>query len=317
VAELARELGLAEDELRADIDLLGMIGRPPFSPDLLGMIGRPPFSPDDLIDISVDARGRVTVALDQSFSRPPQLTGFEALALTAAAQEVAPADPAVVSALQKLTARLPRPAREMYAALARRVAAAAPPPRGTEELLARLRRAAEVRREVLLEYDKEGRGASEERRIRPLAVIDHVGRWYVVGYDVGRSAERTFRLDRVRAARETGETFPDPGPLDAGRFQRATLFFPTGAERPVTFRFSPAVEAWTVARHGERARRLPGGGAETTIESAGVAYAVQLALSFAGEAEVIAPPEAREAVRDAAARALERYDETVAPKEVP
>jgi len=55
-----------------------------------------------LIDISVDERDRVTVALDQSFSRPPQLTPLEALALAAAAQEVAPADPAVMSALAKL-----------------------------------------------------------------------------------------------------------------------------------------------------------------------------------------------------------------------
>src|SRR5207248_5708121 len=93
VDELARELGLPSEELMEDIDLLGFVGRPPFSPD-------------DLIDITVDERGRVSVMLDQSFSRPPQLTGLEALALAAAAQEAAPADPAVVSALRKLTDKL-------------------------------------------------------------------------------------------------------------------------------------------------------------------------------------------------------------------
>src|SRR5262249_26203583 len=64
LAGLAGELGLEVEELRQDIDLLGLVGRPPFSPD-------------DLIDISVDERDRVTVALDQSFSRPPQLTPLE------------------------------------------------------------------------------------------------------------------------------------------------------------------------------------------------------------------------------------------------
>src|SRR5207248_11492952 len=119
LSELAQELGLDAEQLRDDIEFLGLVGRPPFSPD-------------DLIDISVDERGRVAVALDQSFSRPPQLTALEALALAAAAQETAPADPAVLFGVQKLAARLPPRARELYSALAHRVAAAAPPPRGTE-----------------------------------------------------------------------------------------------------------------------------------------------------------------------------------------
>jgi predicted DNA-binding transcriptional regulator YafY len=295
VAQLARELGLETDDLLADIDLLAMVGRPPFSPD-------------DLIDISVDERGRVAVALDQSFSRAPQLTAFEALALAAAAQETAPADPVVMFGVEKLAARLPGRARELYSGLARRVIAAAPPPRGTEEILATLRRAAEGRREIALEYDKQGRGDSAQRIIRPRAVLEHGGRWYVYAYDMARAADRTFRADRIRTARETGATFADMGPLDAALFERDRLFFPTGAERPVTLRFSPAVEAWALARHFDAARRIEGGGAEATIDSAGEAYAVSLVLSFAGEAEAVAPPDLRAAVRDAAERALARYE---------
>src|SRR5262249_31223167 len=159
-----------------------------------GMVGRPPFSPDDLIDISVDDAGRVSVSLDQSFSRPPQLTALEALALAAAAQEVAPGEPAVASALAKLTEQLPTAAQSLYTTLARRGAAAAPPPSGTAPLLQQLRAAADAHREVVLEYDKEGRGAAEERPLRPLAVLEHGGRWYVVGVDITKGAERTFRL---------------------------------------------------------------------------------------------------------------------------
>ena len=297
VEQLARELGLDTDELIADIDLLAMVGRPPFSPD-------------DLIDISVDERGRVAVALDQSFSQPPQLTALEALALATAAQETAPADPIVKFGVDKIAARLPPRARELYATLAHRVAAAAPVPRGTEELLATLRRAAETRSEIALEYDKDGRGQTSERIIRPRAVLDHAGRWYVYAHDVGRNAARTFRADRIRSARATGETFPDMGALDPGLFERETLFFPTGAERAVTIRFSPAVEAWAMARHGEKARRMEGGGAEASIESAGESYVVGLVLSFAGEAEAVAPPDIRAAVRDAAERALRQYQQS-------
>ena len=292
--ELARELGLDPSELRADIDLLGLVGRPPFDPD-------------DLIDISVDEAGRVSVALDQSFSRPPQLVAQEALALAAAAEEVAPADPAVLSALAKLTDKLPASARQLYAAVARRVIGATPAPKGAEAILAQLRRAAETKREVALDYDKDGRGKPEERTLRPHAVIDHGGRWYVLGEDAVKSAERTFRVDRVLAVRETGRDFADPGPLDPARFQREHLFFPSGVERPVVLRFSAPAAPWALSRYGDKARRLESGGADVVIESAGTAYAVSLALSFAGEAEIVSPPEAREALRAEVQRTLGRY----------
>jgi proteasome accessory factor B len=138
-------------------------------------------------------------------------------------------------------------------------------------------------------------------------VIDHGGTWYVIGHDLGREAERTFRVDRVLSVRETGRSFPDPGPLDAGRFQREQLFFPSGREQPVTLRFSPAAAAWALARYGPRAHALPDGRADVVVESAGPAYAVALALSLAGEAEIAAPQDAREALRDEAQRALRRY----------
>ncbi|HEY6908136.1 MAG TPA: WYL domain-containing protein [Myxococcales bacterium] len=290
--ELARELGLDAEELRRDIELLGMVGRPPFSPD-------------DLIDISVDERDRVSVALDQSFSRPPRLTPLEALALSAAAQEVAGADPAVTAALAKLTAKLAPASRELYAQLARRLATAAPPPGGP--VLAQLRAAAERHREVAIEYDKNGRGAAGERIFRPQGVIDHGGVWYAIGHDMGRGAERTFRVDRMLSVRETGQAFPDPGPLDPARFQREQLFFPSGREQPVTLRFSRTAAAWALWHYGSRAQRLPDGRADAVIETEGTAYAVEIALSYAGEAEIAAPREARDALRDEAERALRRY----------
>ena len=250
----------------------------------------------------------MTVALHQSFSRPPQLTPLEALALAAAAQEVAPLDAAVTSALARLTGQLPAAARDLYGKLARRVAASTPAPRGAEGILAQLRAAAEGHREVALRYDKDGRGAAGERIFHPQGVIDHGGVWYTIGQDAGRAAERTFRVDRILAVRETGDGFPDPGPLDPARFQRAQLFFPSGREHAIALRFSPAAAAWASQRYGSRARPLPDGRVDVSIESAGTGYAVQLALSFAGEAEIAAPQHARDALRDEVLRALRRQE---------
>lgn len=294
VEDLAHELGLDPAELLADIDLLSLVGRPPFTPD-------------NLIDISIDEKNRVHVTLDQSFSKPPQLTVLEALALTAAAQEAAPADPAVSAALGKLTGSLPGPARQLYSALAQRVTTATPPPVGTQPLLEKIRAAAQSRRELAVEYDKEGRGAFEERLFHPWAVVDHGGRWYLYGFDAVRAATRTFRVDRVRAVRETGQAFADPGPLDPKLFERDEMFFPTGAGGHITLRFSPLAAAWASSRWGTKARPLEGGGVEIDLSAAGPAYAISLAMSFVGEAAIVHPPEARAALRDAVAATLARY----------
>src|SRR5205823_998222 len=205
--------------------------------------------------------------------------------------------------------QLPPTARQLYTQLGRRLVASTPAPRGTQQILAQLRSAAERRREVALEYDKEGRGSPGERLLRPQGVIDHGGVWYVIGHDVGREAERTFRVDRILSVRETGETFPDPGPLDPARFQREQLFFPSGREQTVTLRFSRSAAAWALQRYGSCARQLGDGRVDVLIESAGTGYAVQLALSLAGEAEIAAPQHAREALRDEVERALRRTED--------
>jgi predicted DNA-binding transcriptional regulator YafY len=129
----------------------------------------------------------------------------------------------------------------------------------------------------------------------------------VIGQDLARNAERTFRVDRILSVRETGAQFADPGPLDPARFQREKLFFPSGRERPVLLRFSPGAAAWALQRYGSRARKLDDGAVDVSIESAGSQYAVSLALSLAGEAEIAGPREAREALRDEVARTLSRY----------
>ena len=72
-------------------------------------------------------------------------------------------------------------------------------------------------------------------------------------------------------------------------------------------RFSPGAAPWALSRFGARAASLEGGAAEVTIDAAGSAWAVSLALSFAGEVEIAAPAEVRAALREEVARARARY----------
>jgi proteasome accessory factor B len=53
------------------------------------------------------------------------------------------------------------------------------------------------RRPVTFGYRAAGRSAAQRRRLEPWGVVNRRGRWYVVGQDTDRGAERVFRLSRI------------------------------------------------------------------------------------------------------------------------
>lgn len=57
--------------------------------------------------------------------------------------------------------------------------------------------AVQARQEVVFDYRRSGETAPRRRHVQPWGVARHGGRWYVVGYDTDRGAERVFRLSRV------------------------------------------------------------------------------------------------------------------------
>ncbi|GAB3331253.1 YafY family protein [Micromonospora halotolerans] len=57
-------------------------------------------------------------------------------------------------------------------------------------------------------------GRSGERRLDPYGLVFHAGRWYVTGHDHHRGAVRTFRLDRIGAARPVPGRFDIPASFD-------------------------------------------------------------------------------------------------------
>src|SRR6516225_7579243 len=98
--------------------------------DLLTMVGRPPFQPDDFVDIYVED-DKVFVDLDQRFSAPPRLTAAEGVALAAAAELLRPAaTDALTKALEKLEKVLPKDARERYRTMSRQLDVALEAPTG-------------------------------------------------------------------------------------------------------------------------------------------------------------------------------------------
>jgi proteasome accessory factor C len=278
VRELADALGLEEEELLKDLDLLTMVGRPPFQPD-------------DYIDIYIE-NGRVYVDLDQRFSAPPRLTGAEAAALRAAADLVRPtASDALRSAMAKLERVLPADAREQYREIGRKVDASLSGPAE----LASLAQAISERVEVTFEYFSRGRGSTEKRIVRPLELFSHRGQWYLFAYCCSRNDERLFRLDRVRKLALTSRTFEAP-PSGRGKVPE-----PVSGRGEIRVRFNAAAAPYMRERFADSARSAPDGGVEVSVSGDSERWLTQWILSFGGEAEVVEPAWARDAVARAAA----------------
>lgn len=282
VQALAKALGVSKEALLEELDLLTMVGRPPFQPD-------------DFIDLHVDEKERVFVDLDQRFSKPPRLTAPEAAALSAAAAllEPAPGDP-LAKALAKLEAVLPAPARERYREILKAVDASAAAPRE----VAPLTQAIAQRREVRFAYFSANRGASELRTVRPHELFAHRGAWYLDAFCLTRNDVRLFRVDRMQDLAVLASTF-DPQPA-----RRAHVPNPAeGGE--VRVRFSPAAAPYVTERFGAQARPLEGGSVEVRVSGDSERWLTQWVLSFGGEAVVLGPDWARRAVARAAQASIQ------------
>lgn len=104
---------------------------------------------------------------------------------------------------------------------------ATPPGTVDEPLFATCWEALCRRQAVEFDYRRAGEDAVRRRHLQPWGVVRYRGRWYVVGHDTDRDAERLFRLSRV-----VGKVYP-VGPTDSYEI-------PDGVDvREVTRRMAP------------------------------------------------------------------------------
>jgi len=287
VRELARKCGVSETELLEDLEFL------------LG-VGAPPFAPDDFLDLYVEG-DRVYVALHQSFSRPPRFTESEAAALAAAAQGLGgEGRERVVRALRD---SVPRDRRASFDELVGRIYAGSPPAR--DSVLGKLQRAIAERRVVRLEHQSYGQAAARERNVHPWTLAQRLGHWYLYGHDEERGKAVAFRVDRIRECQVTDARFEPPSETELAR---ARLFSAAGGD-PIRIRLAPRAADWALARPGglRVIKRSEREGAVVEVAGVSEEWATRFALSFAGEAEVVAPAAARRHFAEAVRLTLTRY----------
>jgi proteasome accessory factor C len=143
-----------------------------------------------------------------------------------------------------------------------------------------------------------------QRRVEPYALFNGTEAWYVAAYDLDKDRLQHFRLDRIKDAEALDEHFErreDLNPIaDVGGWPR------TG-----TVEGSSIARVWISREQARWAREkrtvvaeLDDGAIVVELPFKGIDYLVKEILKEAGDAAVLEPPAAREAVLAAAERLL-------------
>jgi proteasome accessory factor BC len=289
MTEVCERLQISDEELREDVNVLNVVNFGGGSYVLYAEIK------EEEGEIEVDPE-----PYSDNFDRPARLLPVEAKALVAAIDLIGEHIPegSLTSAREKIVAALGEDPMEQGLQVA--------PTAGDDSDVARkVSKAIVAHKMIELEYYKENEDQLSPRRVEPYALTNGREGWYVASYDPERGGVRHFRLDRIKRVEVTNERFEPRPEVDPAA--EVDGWLRTG-EVPA----SATARVWVSperARWAREARRVveewSDGAVVVELSFAGVDWLVREILKEAGDAAVLEPEDAREAVRAAVGRLRE------------
>ncbi|MGH2833519.1 MAG: WYL domain-containing protein, partial [Solirubrobacteraceae bacterium] len=286
MADVCERLQISEEELREDVGVLNVVnfggGSYVLYAEVLEEEGEIEVDPEPYSD---------------NFDRPARLLPVEAKALIAAIDLIGEHIPegSLTSAREKIVAALGEDPMEQGLQVAHG--------NGEDtEVAATISRAITARRLIELDYYKENEDEFSHRTVEPYALTNGREGWYVASFDPEKGEMRHFRLDRIRDARVTEKTFePRPEVDPAAEVDGWLRTGEVPASRTARMWISPERARW--AREQRRlVEEREDGSIVVELSFAGVDWLVRETLKEAGDAVVLAPADAREAVLAAVTR---------------
>jgi proteasome accessory factor C len=263
--ELVERFHIPEDQLQDHLSLLSLVN---FGGGCYAVYAE---LQDDVVRVDKELYG-------DTFRAAPRLTPLEARAITLALEFVGPMIAAEAhNPLQKVRRKL----EETFGQF--ELSQTPEPQVGAEEedLVKTLSRAIRDRRLVEIEYQKEGEETPSHRVVEPYTLERELPHWYVHTWDRTNSAEKSFRLDRMRSAKLTKERFDRRDGFDPHGFRDARI---------ARILYSPEVARWQVERD---ATLLRDGSALREVRVGSEEWLVWEVLGQRGEAVVLEPLELR------------------------
>lgn len=285
--ELAAELGVTDRSVRRDVERLRAVGYPVHATAGVGG-GYQLGAGTRLPPLLLDDEEAIATAVSLRLASGGTVAGAGEAALRALAkldQVMPPRLRAEVRAVRGATETLIGPGVEVDA-----------------EVLVTLARACRDAVRVRFRYTRPG-GGEHERTVEPVRMVATNHRWYLMAWDLGRDDWRTFRLDRMREVAATTWRFrPREHPDPVAYVQRSVTTAPYRYLARVRLR-APADEVRALVP--PQVGRVDDDRDEWCVLTAGGDYLDWLAVHVARlgfEAEVLEPPELREAAAQLARR---------------
>ncbi len=297
---LARTLNQSERDVLRDLERLSLCGIPPFTPD-------------DYLDAYVE-RGRVYVRGANGFRGATRFTSQEAVSLLAALRYLEQsgggpgAFPAGRSAARKIEEALSGDTRGAMSQLSRRVSWEAGAGADASTFAA-VRQALADQCALDATYYSESADEMHTGRVRPYDLVFARGHWYLIAWSEARGEIRTLRVDRIQVAAPTRERYEIPSDFRPSDYVTPSMMRATSAGAEVTMRVDPPLAEFASEEYAA-AKAQSDESVVVTFRATKRAWAARQALRWAPCAEVLAPPEARDATaamaRDLADRSQRR-----------
>jgi predicted DNA-binding transcriptional regulator YafY len=280
VSDVCERIQVSPAELREDIAVLNVVN-----------FGGGAY----VIYAEVTPTGEVAVDVEpysDTFDRPARLLPIEGNALVAAIDHLKVVHADLQSARQKVVDALGfDPVEEGLHIVS---------PRVDEGIMHTVERAMHDNRLLRLEYWTPSSDRYSERSVEPYALINSREGWYVAAWDLKNESLRHFRLDRIKAAELEERTFePREGlnpAADIGGWPRTGRI---GGARSARVKVRAEQARWAREQRPVLAE-LEGGEIVVEITFKGLDFLVREVLKEAGDAVVLEPADAREAVLVAA-----------------
>lgn len=283
MSQLVVDLNVPREEIEEDIEVLNVVNFGGGSYVLFAQIE------DD--EISVDSE-----PYSDNFARPARLLPLEAKALIAAIDllgEYFPNDSLLTARKKVVTALGEDPATSGLQIAATQA--------DDSEIATLISQAIQGHLLVEIEHYKEDQDTFTKRTIEPYSLMNGREGWYVHTWDRDREAPRDFRLDRIKTADVSNETFT---------VREGMMPDLDGWARSGTLSTGTSAKIWISPDRAPRAREeyepsleLKDGAILIDLPYGGVNWLVSEIFKFGADAVVLEPADARDAVRDAA-RAL-------------
>jgi len=160
-----------------------------------------------------------------------------------------------------------------------------------------------------MRYQSRSQPEPTTRAVDPYALVHRWGWWYLAGYCHLRREVRTFRVDRIKEICLLQESFDYPADFDIQAYLQQDI--QSEPLQQVQLRFMPEAEQMLKAdsAYWDSIDKQADGCFLVSFSNADLNFAASFALSFSPLAEVIAPPELRQIVKERLQAAAQMYQE--------